>query len=161
MRSHPKSIYTESATASDNVEIFGMFELLLKTPEVYGQNLELKAHFRHSRRLADANGFLGDDGRYHVRFMPQHEGHWTYVIESNEAEFDGRTGDFTCVAPAPNSQYDSPAHHKNWWTDDPDPAFREQEHFGAKTVNQWREEYLRDFARRMDRCKHTNKSANF
>jgi len=48
MRNHPKSIYTESIAASNNVEIFRMFELLLKTPEVYCQNLELKAHFRET-----------------------------------------------------------------------------------------------------------------
>jgi hypothetical protein len=85
--------------------------------------------------------------------MPQNEGQWTYVIESNKAEVDGRTGDFTCVAPSLSRRHDSQLCHRNWWTDDPDPAFKEQEHFGAKTVNQWREEYLRDFAQRMDRCK--------
>ena len=39
-----------------------------------------------------------------------------------------------------------------WWVDDPEPALMEQEHYGAKTINQWREDYLWDFARRMDRC---------
>jgi len=40
----------------------------------------------------------------------------------------------------------------NWWKDDPDPALKEADKPGAKTVNQWREDYLRDFQKRMDRC---------
>ncbi|MFC1718027.1 hypothetical protein ACFL6S_30480, partial [Candidatus Poribacteria bacterium] len=67
-------------------------------------------------------------------------------------EIDGRAGHFTCIAPSLSSRYDSQPSHKNWWIDDPDPALMEQEHYGVKTINQWRGDYLRDFARRMDRC---------
>ncbi len=41
----------------------------------------------------------------------------------------------------------------NWFVDDPDPALAEPGRPGAKTVNKWREEYLRDFEKRFDRCK--------
>lgn len=41
----------------------------------------------------------------------------------------------------------------NWWTNDPSPDVAEGQHIGAKTVNQWREEFLSDFKERMDRCK--------
>jgi len=41
----------------------------------------------------------------------------------------------------------------NWWTDDPDPVFKEEDKPGAKTVNKWREDYLRSFQERMDRCR--------
>jgi len=37
----------------------------------------------------------------------------------------------------------------NYWTDTPDPAWREGAYAGAKTVNRWREDYLRDWQRRM------------
>ena len=40
----------------------------------------------------------------------------------------------------------------NWWADDPDPALKEGKYPGAKTVNKWREDYLRDWQKRMDRC---------
>jgi len=46
----------------------------------------------------------------------------------------------------------------NWWVDDPDPALREGDKPGAKTINQWREDYLRDFQKRMDRSKSRKKS---
>jgi hypothetical protein len=41
----------------------------------------------------------------------------------------------------------------NWWMDDPKPALAEREYPGAKTVNMWRRQYLRDWQKRMDRCK--------
>lgn len=36
-----------------------------------------------------------------------------------------------------------------YWTDNPDPALREGNFLGAKTVNRWREDYLRDWQQRM------------
>lgn len=39
----------------------------------------------------------------------------------------------------------------NWWTDDPNPALAEGKYPGAKTVNKWREAFLRDWQRRMQR----------
>jgi rhamnogalacturonan endolyase len=36
-----------------------------------------------------------------------------------------------------------------YWTDNPDPALREGNFPGAKTVNRWRENYLRDWQQRM------------
>lgn len=45
-----------------------------------------------------------------------------------------------------------------WWVDDPDPAWVEKDRPGAKSVNRWREDYLRDFERRLDRCLDTPSS---
>jgi len=42
-------------------------------------------------------------------------------------------------------------HGPHYWTDDPAPALREGKRPGAKTVSRWREDYLRDWERRMDR----------
>ena len=39
-----------------------------------------------------------------------------------------------------------------WWIDNPDPKLKHANRPGAKTVNQWREDYLRDWQLRMDRC---------
>jgi hypothetical protein len=40
----------------------------------------------------------------------------------------------------------------HWWIDNANPTLIEGNKLGAKTVNQWREMYLRDFQHRMDRC---------
>lgn len=37
-----------------------------------------------------------------------------------------------------------------YWTDNPDPALRERDFPGAKTVNRWREAYLHDWQQRMN-----------
>jgi hypothetical protein len=41
-------------------------------------------------------------------------------------------------------------HGPQYWTDNPDPALAEGRYPGAKTVNRWREAFLRDWQRRMD-----------
>ena len=48
----------------------------------------------------------------------------------------------------------------NWWIDDPNTALVERGHLGAKTVNKWRQQYLRDWQKRMDRCKDKAPSGN-
>lgn len=40
-------------------------------------------------------------------------------------------------------------HGPRYWTDDPDPELAQGPYPGAKTVNRWREDYLRDWQRRM------------
>ena len=44
------------------------------------------------------------------------------------------------------------SHGPDYWCDDPAAAQREGGYAGARTVNRWREAYLRDWATRMDRC---------
>ena len=44
-------------------------------------------------------------------------------------------------------------HGPHYWTDDPAPELMEDSHAGAKTVNCWREAYLRDWQRRMEYLK--------
>lgn len=41
----------------------------------------------------------------------------------------------------------------HWWIDDPDPEWTIDDRPGARTVSQWREAYLRDFQRRLERCR--------
>lgn len=45
----------------------------------------------------------------------------------------------------------------NWWVDDPSPQWKENNLDGAKTVNRWRQDYLRDWQSRMDRCLKSKK----
>jgi hypothetical protein len=86
------------------------------------------------------------------RFSPRDAKVWSYVIKSDFAGLDGRSGQFT-AAPPPVERTGKPSTvHPNWWIDDPDPDAAEGVHPGAKSVSQWREDFLRDFAERMNRC---------
>ena len=42
-----------------------------------------------------------------------------------------------------------PANRPHYWQDNPDPALADHDRNGAKTVNRWRADYLRDWAARM------------
>ena len=44
-----------------------------------------------------------------------------------------------------------PAGRPNWWVDDPDPAWADAGHAGARTVNRYRADYLEDWRVRLDR----------
>jgi hypothetical protein len=78
---------------------------------------------------------------------------YSYWIDSNIPDLYRQRGlIMSYLTPEENKRH--PAQDlPNWWTDDPSPEVMEGVHIGAKTVNQWRMEYLSDFAARMDRCK--------
>ncbi|HUG10302.1 MAG TPA: FAD-dependent oxidoreductase [Opitutaceae bacterium] len=65
---------------------------------------------------------------------------------ADDPEASGWGGRF--VRPFPNER-------PHYWHDDPNPAYAEGDKAGAKTVNRWREDYLRDWARRMARLPFT------
>ncbi|HEY8459121.1 MAG TPA: DUF1593 domain-containing protein [Blastocatellia bacterium] len=81
-----------------------------------------------------------------------------WLIEANATYrgwfVDGQSGKFTAAPPPVERTNKVSTAHPNWWIDDPDPAAAEGVHPGAKSVNQWRVDFLRDFAARMLRCKN-------
>jgi Protein of unknown function (DUF1593) len=64
----------------------------------------------------------------------------------------GQSGQFAAVPPPLERTRKVSKALPHWWIDDPDPAAAEGVHPGAKSVNQWRVDFLRDFAARMLRC---------
>lgn len=84
------------------IEQWGMFEVALQGPDSGNPflDVELSAQFRCGATVLNALGFYNGDGVYKIRCMPTQTGAWTYVTASNQAELDGKTGNFTCVEPA-------------------------------------------------------------
>jgi hypothetical protein len=78
---------------------------------------------------------------------------WTSRIKSTHPALDGQQGEFTSVRPSPRRAEEPDPRLPRWWTDDPTPEWSEAGHMGAGTVSQWRAAFLRDFARRLDRCR--------
>src|SRR3972149_5815180 len=70
----------------------------------------------------------------------------SYAIRSNVPALDGKAGALTSVRPASNVAQRPSPRLPHWWTDDPAPEVAEGPHIGARTVSQWREDFLRDFA---------------
>jgi hypothetical protein len=52
-------------------------------------------------------------------------------------------------SPSWGGQFQRTNHGPNYWTDIPDPILEENNRPGAKTVNQWRKEFLDDWKKRM------------
>ena len=93
------------------------------------------------------------------RFSPRDAKVWPYVIRSNDKRLDGLSGKFTATPPPIERTKRPSSTHPNWWIDDPDPAAAEGIHPGAKSVNRWREAFLKDFAARMRRCQAPSTSS--
>jgi Protein of unknown function (DUF1593) len=141
----PYAVFDRLTTADDRIEHFAILELVLP--------LGADAPARPEARLVVENqSLIGDvDDARHVRFRfsPKEAKAYTYTIRSNAPSLDGRTGAITAVDPGPDAASRPAADLPRWWTDDPSPAAAEGVHHGARTVNQWRREFLADFAERL------------
>ena len=145
----PRVTFDRVPTSADVVETYAIMDLVYRpigaTPA--GARAALVVDWQ------EFPGFVGEDGVWHFIFSPKLAKTWTYKIASNHPGLDGQTGGFTSKNPAPELATKPSARYPNWWTDDPDPRWSEGLNQGAKTVSRWREEFLRDFAARMVRCK--------
>ena len=144
-----KSVFDRLTTAADEVEAFGTVEISLPVPA--GMTQAQSARFFVDNRINVAGASDGRTVRF--RFSPRDAKLWSYVVRSDVAALDGKSGAFTAVLPSPEKTSRASARLPNWWIDDPAPEAREGVHLGAKHVSRWREEFLRDFAARMLRCK--------
>lgn len=88
--------------SEETTEQWGIFELTLKGPDSGNPfiDVSLGAKFRLQHRSIDVPGFYDGDGVYRVRFMPDAIGSWTYETTSSARELNGKTGSFSCTAPA-------------------------------------------------------------
>ena len=89
-------------TDGTTVEKWDMFEIELKGPADGNPfvEIELSASFSQANRSIAVPGFYDGDGTYRIRFMPDNEGSWSYVTQSNSPLLAGNTGAFEAVAPA-------------------------------------------------------------
>ena len=153
----PYYISRRLTTAADQIEQFGVFELVLQRgPSLAffpGSTLPYSAA---SHLVIENQSLVGNttaDGVTRFRFSPKEAKVYRYRIQSNIQDLNGLTGELTSVQPSAALATSPDPLHPNWWTDDPSPALRAGQLIGAKTVNRWRAEFLRHFAARLDRCR--------
>jgi len=144
----PYSRFERMTTKADRMEIFGILELVLRMGDDIPHQPEAVLVVENQKLPGHAPG----DGTMRFRFCPKAPKRYDFRIESNVPAIDGKTGGITAYLPSREMAQHASAKLPNWWTDDPSPNVAEGSHHGAKTVSQWREDFLRDFAERMLRC---------
>jgi len=144
----PYSRYKRMTTQEDHMEIFGILELVLPM----GENISEKPKAVLVVDNQQLTGYAPGDGTIRFRFSPKSKKAFAFKIKSNMPALDGKTGGITAALPSPDMAKQPSSRFPNWWTDDPAPEVAEGDYHGAKTVSQWREDFLSDFAQRMLRC---------
>jgi hypothetical protein len=144
----PHVVFNRLTTAEDKIERFGILELVLPLGDGAPANSEARMQIENQSLIGHvADGFV------RFRFSPKDLKPYSYTIRSNAPSLDGKTGGLTSFLPPADAAQRPAAQLPNWWTDDPRPEAAEGRQIGAKSVSQWREDFLRDFAARMLRCK--------
>lgn len=136
-------------TADDRIEHFSILELVLPAGSPGPQPLTATLVIENQELVGESDGA----GGVRFRFSPKDAKRYAYTIRSNAPALDGKTGAITAVAAPPEAALTPDSRWPNWWTDDPSPSAAEGPHVGARTVSDWREAFLRDFAQRLDRCR--------
>ncbi len=149
----PRQIFDDAQAkppaAGDKVETYAIVEIVYRpaVPAPTGTKCTL---------LVDGQefpAFVDDAGAGHFVYCPKLAKTWSYQTKSSFPGLDGLTGGFTSVDPRPEQAANPSLRYPQWWTDNPDPALTERGQQGARTINRYREAYLRDFALRMERCR--------
>ncbi len=86
------------------VEKWGVFEVALpgKAEGNPFVDYEIRGRFTHAQEELTVDGFYDGDGIYRVRFMPSHEGEYTYEIFGSFSDAVSR-GSFVATAPTGNN----------------------------------------------------------
>jgi hypothetical protein len=144
----PYYLFEKLPSKSDSIQEFSILEIELP---LKGNLPEKPEAVLRVENQALPGYFLGD-GKVRFRFSPKSAKTFDFKIESNIGDLNGKTGRITAYVPPVELANHPSSKYPNWWTDNPSPEYAEGDHIGAKTVSQWREEFLKDFAKRMERC---------
>ncbi|WP_343224743.1 DUF1593 domain-containing protein [Pelagicoccus sp. SDUM812005] len=145
----PYSHFDRLTTAEDEIEFCSIMELELPLGPDCPKTPQLRMEVENQSLL----GHLPGDGTVRFRFCPKSAKTFSYKIVGDAPSLNGKEGKVTAVPALPEQALRPDSHWPNWWTDDPSPAAAVAEHQGARTVSQWREAFMRDFAQRLDRCR--------
>jgi hypothetical protein len=144
----PYIVFNRLTTKADRIEQFSIFELVLPVGTAAPVRPEAVMQIENQSLAGD----FDKKGTVRFRFSPKAVKTYSYRIRSNVPTLDGKAGRVTSFLPPSSAAQKPSSRLANWWTDNPAPEVAEGPHIGAKTVNQWREDFLRDFAARMLWC---------
>lgn len=144
----PYYLFDRLPSKSDSIQEFSILEIALPVKENLPEKPEAKLLVENQK----LSGYFLGDGKLRFRFSPKSAKTYDFKIESNINSINGKTGSIIAYIPPAELAIHPSLKYPNWWTDNPNPEFAEGELIGVKTVSRWREEFLNDFAKRMERC---------
>lgn len=144
----PYYLFDKLPSKSDSIQEFSILEIALSLKG----NLPEKPEARLLVENQALSGYFLGDGKVRFRFSPKSAKTFDFKIESNINSLNEKAGSINAYIPPVELANHPSSKYQNWWTDNPNPEFVEGEHIGAKTVSRWRDEFLNDFAKRMERC---------
>jgi hypothetical protein len=144
----PHYQFNKMPSVNDSIQEFSILEIALLIADDLPENPEAFLNVENQ----SLNGFFDKDGNVRFRFSPKSAKVFDFNIVSNLSKINGKTGSVTVFIPPAKLANQPSSKYPNWWTDNPSPEYAEVEHIGAKTVSCWREDFLKDFAKRMERC---------
>ncbi len=138
--------FNRNTLVSDTIPTYSILELEFDSGETETiENPEIWMEIAGQR----IDGFYEGKGIYKVRFVPKQIGNWKYKVHCPGSEkINGQNGEFVSTNPWPGNENPDNLKLSNWWSDRPDEEFYLSEYQGAKTIAKWREDYLRDWAKR-------------
>jgi hypothetical protein len=144
----PYALFRRPTSEDDRVELFSVVEMALPVPAPASDRPEARMRIENQ----ELPGHFDRDGMVRFRFSPKEAKTYRYSLRSNLPALDGSSGALTAVPAPPSAALRPSPRWPNWWTDDPSRHVAEGPHQGARSVSEWREHFLRDFAERMRRC---------
>lgn len=140
-------VFHRQLTSRDTIATYSIMEIWMKG-YVQADMAEGTACLTLTTDHQQWDGYYMGNGNYMVRYSPKGPGVQTYTITSDTPGISA-SGSFTVVVgwPAERRSTDYPL-GPHWYSDCPEPKLYEGHWQGMKTQSQWRDEVLRDWARR-------------
>lgn len=148
-----RPVFNRPTTGADTVPVYSIIELHVKGPvkdDIAPDSVCLRMEIRNQTW----DGFYLGKGDYVVRHSTYYTGTLPYKITSHIPGMPEYEAAITVENTWPGREY--PTDYKvgpTWYSDKPDPGLFWKNHQGGRTVLKWREEAMKDWARRLSLLK--------
>ncbi len=144
-----KNVFERNTTTADTVVAYSVLEWRFKGPEL--SIPQDSACFTMEIWNQVWPGYYLGDGNYGVRYSSKKPEIGTYVTSSDIPELDGHTGQYVSITPWPGEPISSDyALGSNWFGDRKESELFFGVQQGARTVSQYRKEFMLDWAKRWE-----------
>ncbi|WP_162342551.1 nucleoside hydrolase-like domain-containing protein [Cyclobacterium salsum] len=142
-------IFDGNSSPADTVNSYATLEWRFKGPEM-GISPDSACFHMEIWDQVWPGYYLGD-GVYSIRYSPKRAETGSYETISELPALHGLKGGYTSTNPWPGRSSEEDFQlGSHWYSDRPDPDLFIEDQQGARTIAQYREEYLLDWAKRWD-----------